>query len=89
MSKVSANTINALREYVAWQQKDSEEEAARLERVLAGLPAPGPMTGMLYGSSHWRTTDVIAHTRLTDFENGQTLFVEELQSDWAQDVLAN
>ena len=86
LSKVRENTINALREYVAWQQKDSEEEAARLERVLAGLPAPGPMTGMLYGSSHWDTTDVIAHTRLTDFENGQTLFVEELQSDWAQDV---
>ena len=86
LSRVHENTINALREYVAWQQKDSEEEAARLERVLAGLPAPGPMTGMLYGSNHWDTTDVIAHTRLTDFENGQTLFVEELQSDWAQDV---
>ena len=86
LSRVRENTINALREYVAWQQKDSEEEAARLERVLAGLPAPGPMTGMLYGSNHWDTTDVIAHTRLTDFENGQTLFVEELQSDWAQDV---
>nr|WP_311465178.1 PLxRFG domain-containing protein [uncultured Ottowia sp.] len=86
LSRVRENTINALREYVAWQQKDSAEEAARLERVLAGLPAPGPMTGMLYGSNHWDTTDVIAHTRLTDFENGQTLFVEELQSDWAQDV---
>lgn len=86
LSRVHENTINALREYVAWQQKDSEEEAARLERVLAGLPAPGPMTGMLYGSNHWDTTDVMAHTRLTDFENGQTLFVEELQSDWAQDV---
>ena len=86
LSRVHENTINALREYVAWQQKDSEEEVARLERVLAGLPAPGPMTGMLYGSNHWDTTDVIAHTRLTDFENGQTLFVEELQSDWAQDV---
>ena len=86
LSKVSVSTINALREYVAWQQKASEEEAARLERVLAELPAPGPMTGILYGSSHWKTKDVIAHTRLTDFENGQTLFVEELQSDWAQDV---
>ena len=86
LSKVSVSTINALREYVAWQQKASEEEAARLERVLAELPAPGPMTGILYGSSHWKTKDVIAHTRLTDFEHGQTLFVEELQSDWAQDV---
>ncbi|MBO4329558.1 MAG: hypothetical protein J5820_02855, partial [Rhodocyclaceae bacterium] len=32
--------------------------------------------------------NVIAHMRLTNFDGGKTLFVEELQSDWAQDKRA-
>ncbi len=39
-----------------------------------------------YQSPHWDNNEnVLAHIRLTDFDGGQTLFVEELQSDWAQD----
>ncbi|MBO7410896.1 MAG: hypothetical protein J6T92_03135, partial [Ottowia sp.] len=42
-----------------------------------------------YKSSHWENIkNPIAHLRLTDFDGGQTLFVEELQSDWAQEKRA-
>jgi GNAT superfamily N-acetyltransferase len=40
-----------------------------------------------YRSSHWDTPNVLAHIRLndrTDAEGKKVLFVEELQSDWAQ-----
>lgn len=40
-----------------------------------------------YQSSHWDAPNVLAHIRLndrTDSEGRRTLFVEEIQSDWAQ-----
>ena len=55
-------------------------EVERLARELEDLKK------RQYESAHWDERNVIAHMRLTDFEDGQTLFVEELQSDWAQDV---
>jgi len=41
-----------------------------------------------YKSSHWAEPNVVAHVRLTDrldIEGRKVLFVEEIQSDWAQD----
>lgn len=41
-----------------------------------------------YRSSHWNEANVIAHVRFndrTDAEGNKVLFIEELQSDWAQD----
>jgi hypothetical protein len=41
-----------------------------------------------HSNGHWEEKDVLAHVRLSDFEDSEgkkTLFVEEIQSDWAQD----
>lgn len=43
-----------------------------------------------YQSSHWTEANVIAHIRFNDRiddEGNKVLFIEELQSDWAQDGL--
>lgn len=37
-----------------------------------------------YFSSHWSVPNVIGHIRMHDRDNGDTLHVEELQSDWGQ-----
>lgn len=63
----------------------ADNEPYRYREVLLIL---GQSTGLSpevrYTSSHWSHENVIAHIRLTDF--GKTLFVEELQSDWGQDI---
>ena len=46
----------------------------------------------VYLSTHWAQTNVLAHLRLTDrvgVDGRQVLFVEEIQSDWAQDGRRN
>jgi len=37
-----------------------------------------------YFSSHWHVPNVIGHIRMHDRDDGDTLHVEELQSDWGQ-----
>lgn len=40
-----------------------------------------------YRSSHWSgVTNPIAHLRMSDRDNGKTLHLEELQSDWGQEA---
>lgn len=38
-----------------------------------------------YLSSHWDESNVLAHLRMSDRDNGKTLHLEELQSDWGQE----
>jgi hypothetical protein len=38
-----------------------------------------------FKSSHWGTPNVLAHVRMIDRDNGKTLHVEEVQSDWGQE----
>ncbi len=48
----------------------------------------GGVSETVYSSSHWDEANVIAHVRLTDRVGGdgkKVLFVEEIQSDWAQE----
>jgi hypothetical protein len=58
--------------------------------VLLTLPVKRSTDGSApprYRSSHWDEDNVLAHIRLndrTDAEGKKVLFVEELQSDWAQ-----
>jgi hypothetical protein len=52
---------------------------------LLHLPAEhGPNSWTNFRSSHWETPNVLAHLRMKDRDNGKTLHVEEVQSDWAQ-----
>jgi diguanylate cyclase (GGDEF)-like protein len=54
----------------AWREKISAESA-----------------GKTYQSSHWEESNVLAHIRFndrTDADGKRVLFIEEMQSDWAQ-----
>lgn len=60
-------------------------ERAQEARVDASRKAND---GKSYRSSHWEQPNILAHIRLndrTDADGRRVLFVEELQSDWAQE----
>lgn len=64
---------------------DAEADAIieRVARNSKAMTHPGA-----YKSSHWDQPNVIAHVRTTDrvdVDGNQVLFVEEVQSDWAQE----
>ena len=62
-------------------QWPDQEFAQRYRDVVTNAPQE---TG-LYKSSHWSGVDnPIAHIRMSDRDNGKTLHLEELQSDWGQ-----
>lgn len=42
-----------------------------------------------FKSSHWDTPNVLAHVRMSDRDNGETLHVHEVQSDWGQEGREN
>ena len=71
-----------------------KKEMRRLKRQEEEL---GRLAGRSYDSPHWQEDDVVAHARLSDREardsfthssgaraDGKVLYIEELQSDWAQ-----
>jgi hypothetical protein len=69
------NAINNPEERIITGQDEKE-----LQKILDANPE--------YKSSHWEQKNVLAHIRLndrTDADGNKVLFVEELQSDWAQD----
>ena len=58
---------------------DTEEKAIASQRRQAGNPT--------YTSSHWDEPNILAHIRFnerTDADGKRVLFIEEIQSDWAQ-----
>lgn len=74
------------RSEIALEDAATEGEAIAAAQVAAGTH---PITNMdaLYKSSHWDEPNVLAHVRFnerTDADGARVLFVEELQSDWAQ-----
>jgi len=58
------------------------------ELLLTMAERPGgTLDSERFQSTHWEQRDVLAHTRFnerTDVEGKRVLFLEELQSDWAQ-----
>jgi hypothetical protein len=58
-------------------------QAARVMNELSS-----PTDGKTYRSTHWSQPNVLSHVRMndrTDAEGKKVLFIEELQSDWAQE----
>jgi len=58
-------------------------QAARVMNELSS-----PTDGKTYRSTHWSQPNVLSHIRMndrTDAEGKKVLFIEELQSDWAQE----
>jgi len=61
------------------EDAESELEESRL--------AMGDKSGVLFRSEHWTQPNVVAHIRMNDrvdADGKRVLFVEEIQSDWAQ-----
>lgn len=74
-------------------QGDERTQAARDEWMLAARAADEAQEavnnlGKPYQSSHWDEANVLAHVRLNDrvIDGKRTLFVEEVQSDFGQDL---
>ncbi|NDB69315.1 MAG: hypothetical protein EB015_15165, partial [Methylocystaceae bacterium] len=64
--------------------KISPEEDVALYRLQA--MADVAESKQPYQSSHWHgVANPVAHLRMSDRDNGKTLHVEELQSDWGQE----
>jgi hypothetical protein len=49
------------------------------------LHSPVKNQNSVYENSHWDEPNVIGHIRASDRDDGKTLHVEEIQSDWGQD----
>jgi N12 class adenine-specific DNA methylase len=63
----------------------TEAERSELERL--GAQANAQRDAPAYRSNHWSEDNIVAHIRMnerTDAEGKRVLFIEELQSDWAQ-----
>lgn len=62
------------------------EGGKNYQEVLLTLPQEKPASK--YNSSHWDETNVLAHIRMNErvLPNGEkVMFIEEIQSDWAQE----
>lgn len=96
---VKSTADPARAEYEAWASRNGLQPNAtfteeRYKRETGNdAPAPRTMTAMNadaaqnFRSPHWDAPNVLAHIRLndrTDSEGRRVLFVEEIQSDWAQ-----
>jgi hypothetical protein len=58
-----------------------------MDAAMKYLDSRGILDQGTFRESHWETPNVLAHVRLnerTDAEGKRTLFIEEIQSDWAQ-----
>jgi hypothetical protein len=63
---------------------------ADLDRITSQINAlSNDDEGANFKSSHWNTPNVLAHVRMSDRDNGKTLHVHEVQSDWGQEGREN
>jgi hypothetical protein len=63
---------------------------ADLDRITSQINAlSNDDKGANFKSSHWNTPNVLAHVRMSDRDNGKTLHVHEVQSDWGQEGREN
>jgi hypothetical protein len=67
-------------------RENAEADAA--ENDDGSVVVPSTKSADTYKSGHWNAPNILAHIRLNDRadnEGRRVLFVEEIQSDWAQD----
>lgn len=68
-----------------WSKAYGEGDMVSAKRIEAEFDALGNYDpDVNFRSSHWDTPNVLAHLRMSDRDNGKTLHVEEVQSDWGQ-----
>jgi len=73
-----------------WQQAyENQAPREELDRLGAEFDDLANDEGSDFKSSHWRTPNVLAHVRMDEHDNGKTLHVQEVQSDWGQEGREN
>lgn len=76
------NYIQALRQ----KAERNPNIAHKLDRFPMNIVTENKPINEPYKSSHWMgIPNPLAHLRMSDRDNGKTLHVEELQSDWGQE----
>ena len=71
-----------------WLKDISKDESAELDRLEKLMGAESLDQIKSYHSSHWDEPNIVAHVRFnsrTDADGNKVLFIEEIQSDWAQE----
>ena len=68
----------------AYENQAPKEELDRLGAEFDSLPH-GDDEEANFKSPHWKTPNVLAHVRMDEHDNGKTLHVQEVQSDWGQE----
>ena len=69
-----------------WQQAyENDAPKEELDRLGAEFDELANDEGEDFKSSHWKTPNVLAHVRMDERDNGKTLHVQEVQSDWGQE----
>ena len=67
----------------AYENQAPKEELDRLGAEFDSLSSDEENPD--FRSDHWRTPNVLAHVRMDEHDNGKTLHVQEVQSDWGQE----
>jgi hypothetical protein len=64
-------------------------DAKNYRETLVTIPRYGPATSDQYVGKHWDEENVVVHVRSTeriDANGKRVMFIEEVQSDWGQDI---
>ena len=69
----------------AYENYAPREELDRLGAEFDSLSSNRNDESVNFKSSHWNTPNVLAHVRMDEHDNGKTLHVQEVQSDWGQE----
>ena len=69
----------------AYENHAPKEELDRLGAEFDRLSGNNNEEHPDFKSSHWNTPNVLAHVRMDEHDNGKTLHVQEVQSDWGQE----
>ena len=69
-----------------WEKAKAAGDIKTADQIVSKYYSLGDNdTDPNFRSSHWETPNVLAHLRMKDRDNGKTLHVEEVQSDWGQE----
>lgn len=69
----------------AYENQAPKEELDRLGAEFDAINDDAYAENVNFKSNHWQIPNVLAHVRMDDRDNGKTLHVQEVQSDWGQE----
>lgn len=71
--------------YEQWEKAKAAGDTETADQIVSKYYSLGNYdVDPNFQSNHWTIPNVLAHVRMKDRDNGKTLHVEEVQSDWGQ-----